>query len=161
MCIRCLSVLSAFPPPPHHNTVLVSVYPDLHKQAYHAKAYCKQEAHHTNEVLNELEKLILTLKFLPFCNLPKRNFSYQRLFKGLKITMILLCKALSSCWTVSWEQVLLLLFSSLPAPKGRNQQGIRWCKCFLKDTTRWSHLEQQPTRKELACTICCTCWKLI
>jgi len=68
---------SFFPPllQPYHNTVLTSVHPDLHKQAYHVKANCKQEASHTNEVLNELEKLILTLQFLPFYNLPKRNFN--------------------------------------------------------------------------------------
>lgn len=52
---------------PQHNTMLLSVYPDLHKQAYHANAYCKQEAHPTSDVLNELERLILTRSF--FCSI--------------------------------------------------------------------------------------------
>lgn len=134
------------PPPP---SLLTKLYFCLYTQTFtsrlnSAKAYCKQEAHVTDEVLNELEKLSSTLKFLPFHNLPKRNFNSQRLFKGLKMTMILLYKAVSSCWTASWEHVLLFLF---PPHSKKTQQGMLWCKSFLKDTRQY-RLEQQPTRKK-------------
>lgn len=106
----------------------------------------------------------LDTKFLPFYNVPKRIFNYQSLFKDLKIAMIRLCKAVSSCWTVNWEQVLLLLFSSLPTLQSKKkQQGIHWCKSFFKRYYKMISLRTATYKEKvlLILIICCTCWKLI
>lgn len=78
--------------------------------------------------------------------------------------MILLCKAVSSCWTVSQEEVLLQFLVSTSQsknPAGDPLMQILFKKRYYKMASLGTATYKEEVGVLLIVIICCTCWKLI